>query len=97
MGKRNGQQKGAQTHAEGQHGKKAHARLVEQLHEGRPRGKQAEGQPDMEDGGHRLHQRRKQFDEAEFNSERNRATREVERGTLDENDPGVRDKTNGMR
>ena len=49
----------------------------------------------MTDGGHRLHQRRKQFDEAEFNSERNRARKEVERGTLDRDDPGVRERTNG--
>jgi len=99
MGKRDGRQKGAQTHAEGQHGKKAHSRLIEQLHESSPdrEGRQAQGEPDMQDGGHRLHQRREQFDHAEFNSERNRAVREVERGTLDPEDPGVRERTNGMR
>jgi hypothetical protein len=33
METRDGQQKGAQTHAEGQHGEKAHARFLEQIHE----------------------------------------------------------------
>jgi hypothetical protein len=99
MGKRDGRQKGAQTHAEGQHGRKAHSHLIEQLQETSPRreGRQAQGEPDMQDGGHRLHQRRQQYDHAEFNSEKNRAVREVERGTLDPEDPGVRERTNGMR
>ena len=33
MERRDGHQKGAQTHAEGQHGEKAHARFLEQIHE----------------------------------------------------------------
>jgi hypothetical protein len=54
-------------------------------------------EPDMADGGRRLRQNRDQRDEAAFNSERNRATREVERGSLGAGDPGTRDRTNGMR
>ena len=33
MGTRDGQQKGAQKHAEGQHGDKTRARILEQIHE----------------------------------------------------------------
>lgn len=33
METRDGHQKGAQQHAEGQHGEKTHARFVEQIHE----------------------------------------------------------------
>ena len=99
MGKRDGRQKGAQTHAEGQHGKKAHSRLVEQLQEGREQrdGMRAEGEGTWTVGKHRLHERRQQFDEATFNSERNRARREVERGAMDPDTANARDKTNGMR
>jgi hypothetical protein len=42
MGKRDGQQKGAQTHAEGQHGAKARARFIESLHETREQHHEAE-------------------------------------------------------
>jgi hypothetical protein len=33
METRDGQQKGPQQHAEGQHGEKAHSRFLEQIHE----------------------------------------------------------------
>ena len=33
METRDGRQKGAQQHAEGQHGEKAHSRFLEQIHE----------------------------------------------------------------
>ncbi len=33
METRDGHQKGAQQHAEGQHGEKAHARFLEQIHQ----------------------------------------------------------------
>ena len=99
MGKRDGRQKGAQTHADGQHGKKAHSRFLEQLREAREdrEGKRAAGEGQMVEGRHRLHERREQFDEAEFNSERNRARVEVERGTIDPDSANAHDKTNGMR
>ena len=81
---REGQQKGAQEHAEGQHGKKAHARMVEQLNSGtsaEERDAQAMRGPRVEaDGKHRLYEDREQHDEAEKNSERNRSLVEADRG-----------------
>ena len=38
MGKRDGQQKGPQEHAEGQHGERAHSRFIEQIHQPMDRG-----------------------------------------------------------
>ena len=97
MGKRDGRQKGAQEHAEGQQGQKAHRRFIEQLHEGqeRPEGKRAQGEGEVVEGKHRLHEGRQQYDEAEFNSEKVRTMREVERGNLDADDPAVKEKRTG--
>ena len=72
MSKRN--QKGPQTHAEGQHGEKTHARFQEQLHEGPSResleDRLAGDQHDNAyEGGRRLVEDRQQHDEAEKNSE----------------------------
>ena len=78
-----GQQKGAQRHAEGQHGKKAHAHLIEQLQSGGSK-------PDLEDsaeagdpkhddkGKHRLFEGREQHDEADKNSEKNRLEQDIQ-------------------
>ena len=77
-----GRQKGAQDHAEGQHGSKAHARFQEQLHEGAS-GEHRNAEPQRgasHEGHHRLYEDRQQHDEAELNSEKNRAAIEVERG-----------------
>jgi len=56
MENRDGQQKGAQKHAEGQHGERAHARVQEQIHQ--PMDRSAEETADRqqhddanEDGG----------------------------------------------
>ena len=81
-----GKQKGAQQHAEGQHGEKAHSHLVDEIQsEGRPERADVE-QRDLRradehpaDGGHRLFEGRKQHDEAEKNSEKNRREIDVER------------------
>jgi hypothetical protein len=70
MGKRDGRQKGAQSHAEGQHGAKAHARFIESLHESAPQA--PEIGTESADGGHRLREDREQHDEADKNSEKNR-------------------------
>jgi hypothetical protein len=71
--KREGKQKGAQTHAEGQHGARAHAHFLEQLHTPtaamRASGSETRGEIA---GRHRLEESRRQHDEAEKNSERNR-------------------------
>ena len=77
-----GKQKGAQDHAEGQHGSKAHGRFLEQLHEGAS-GDERNAEPQRgasQEGHHRLREDRQQHDEAEKNSEKNRSAIEVERG-----------------
>ena len=79
---RDGNQKGAQAHAEGQHGKKAHSRMLEQLHSGES-GEERDAGPQRgapKEGNHRLYEDREQHDEAEKNSEKNRAVIEAERG-----------------
>lgn len=79
------EQKGAQTHAEGEHGAKTHARLIEQLQEGRHE-KPAEERAEHEreeaayQGKRRLVEDRQQHDEAEKNSEHERLFEEHERG-----------------
>jgi hypothetical protein len=83
MGNRKRRAPGPQRHAEGQHGEKTHRRFIEQLQEGVAAPKSTVGPP--VDGNHRLHQDRQQHDEAEKNSEKVEAHREVERGKVDEN------------
>lgn len=87
--KNEGKQKGAQTHAEGQHSDRAHSKFLEEIHgkhggseesEGAPQS-QGQGQNDADEfgrpieGRHRLHEDRQQHDEAEKNSEANRLRR----------------------
>lgn len=94
-----GNQKGAQNHAEGQHGDKTLSRLQDITNnEGQGDGTRSQRAandpgrtPDGErelheqmlaeggDGGHRLVEGRKQHDEAERNSERNRQDIDAER------------------
>ena len=94
MGKRDGRQKGPQKHAEGQHGKKAHSRFIETLHEGRaPASEELAG--DSKLGGHRLREDREQHDEADKNSEKNRLYHETKRGRLDESSPQVPEALKG--
>jgi hypothetical protein len=76
MKNRSGRQQGAQRHAEGQHGEKAHARFIETLHEGREPSDSELGAETI-DGAHRLNEDREQHDEAEKNSEKNRLAREA--------------------
>jgi hypothetical protein len=94
MGKRDGRQKGAQRHAEGQHGVKAHARFIESLQEGREAAT-SELEAQSPEGAHRLHEDREQHDEAEKNSEKNRLDRDVKRGRLDEASPQVPEALKG--
>ena len=91
MGKRDGEQKGAQTHAEGQHGDKTHNAFIDDLHGRHGGSEESEGAPqngnaanaanDVDaygrpiSGHHRLHEDREQHDEAEKNSEANRLRR----------------------
>ena len=84
MGKRKPHDTGPQRHAEGQHGEKTHRRFIEMLQESRKGARDASTQqPDIE-GHHRLHQDRQQHDEAEKNSEKVEAMREIERGHVDD-------------
>jgi hypothetical protein len=84
MGNRRDRTPGPQRHAEGQHGKKTHRRFIEMLQESRPgAGDPSTEQPDIE-GRHRLHQDREQHDEAEKNSEKVEAIREIQRGHVDD-------------
>ena len=81
-----GKQKGAQQHAEGQHGEKAHARLREEIQTaGRPEREDVE-QRDLRradehpaDGRHRLFEGREQHDEVDEGRDRNRLDRDVDR------------------
>ncbi|HEU4563596.1 MAG TPA: hypothetical protein VFS05_03065 [Gemmatimonadaceae bacterium] len=79
-----GKQKGAQAHAEGQHGEKAHKHLIEQLQSGPGGGgrerENAAGDPThAEPGKHRMFEERQQHDEADKNQEKNRLVRDIER------------------
>ena len=94
MGKRDGQQKGPQTHAEGQHGEEAHSRFIEQLHEGRRPSSQELGSASLK-GRHRLDEDREQHDEADKNSEKNRLNRDWKRGRLGEESPQVPEALKG--
>jgi hypothetical protein len=58
MDTRDGQQKGAQQHAEGQHGEKTHSRLLEQLHEPMHREEEQPENDDARDSGGDDRQRR---------------------------------------
>jgi hypothetical protein len=78
------QNPGAQRHAEGMHGEKTHRRFIEQLQTGSASDEVRTEASDIE-GRHRLHQDREQHDEAEKNSEKVEALREIKRGNIDEN------------
>lgn len=78
MAREKGRQKGAQRHAEGQHGQATHRRIIEQLQEGSSAARSDERAPI--EGNHRLDQNRQQHDEAEKNSEKAEASREARRG-----------------
>jgi len=70
-------QKGAQRHAEGMHGPKTRARILEQLES---RDAESPSTPDRshdEAGKHRLFERREQHDNADRNSEKNRLDRDI--------------------
>ena len=82
-----GTQGGPQTHAEGQHGSKAHQAFLDQLHSGKSGGERDEkeslseprGSQDNPEGKHRIFEGRQQHDEADKNSEKNRLQKEIDR------------------
>ena len=81
MAKNEGEQKGPQKHAEGQHGDAAHTAFIDGLHGKHGGSEESEGAPQEENsdlpiaGHHRLSEDREQHDEAEKNSEANRLRR----------------------
>jgi hypothetical protein len=86
MGHRKRRETGPQQHAEGQHGGKTHKAFIEQLHHPATASEPSEASEQKSiEGHHRLHQDRQQHDEAEKNSEKVEAMREVQRGHVDEN------------
>jgi len=83
MATSDGEQKGPQKHAEGQHGNAAHAAFIDGLHGKHGGSEESEGAPQGGEensdlpiaGHHRLSEDREQHDEAEKNSEANRLRR----------------------
>jgi len=81
MAKNEGEQKGPQQHAEGQHGDAAHTAFIDGLHGKHGGSEESEGAPQEENsdlpiaGHHRLSEDREQHDEAKKNSEANRLRR----------------------
>ena len=77
--------KGAQNHAEGQHGDKTHSEFIDGLHGKHGGSEESEGSPQNQkdadvygreiEGHHRLQEDREQHDEADRNSEANRLRR----------------------
>ncbi len=77
MGKRDGRQKGAQRHAEGQHGQVAHEALLAQLHSGSGQSPDKQAEPTHEPtrdptGRHPIHEGRRQNDPADRAADKNR-------------------------
>ena len=92
MGHRRKRQPGPQRHAEGQHGERAHARFIEQLHETPAREPADERAERMHvkaafEGKRRLVEDRQQHDEAEKNSERTRLFEDYARRHHDDEGP----------
>jgi hypothetical protein len=92
MAKSRGDQKGPQSHAEGQQGEKTHNAFLEERHGRHGGSPESEGAPQEEPGPeptdvnvygqpvlghHRLFEDRQQHDEAEKNSEANRLQKEL--------------------
>lgn len=84
MGNRKQREPGPQSHAEGEHGDKTRQRFVELLHDSRDGNAEARTEQLPVEGHRRLHQDREQHDEAEKNSEKVEAMKEIQRGQGDE-------------
>jgi hypothetical protein len=91
-GKKSSRQKGAQRHAEGQHGPKAHKAFVEQLQAGPEREARTDDAAEHDGGAgkHRLFEGRGQRDDAERNSEKNRLERDIDEHGHDRSEFQVR-------
>lgn len=84
-----GEQKGAQEHAQGQHGAATRAQLKQQINNnGASAAEQAAAAEDAQavetrQGKHKIYEGRKQHDEADKNAEKNRLMRDIDRFDLD--------------
>jgi hypothetical protein len=82
MGKRDGQQKGPQEHAEGQHGERTHSRFLEQIHQ--PLERQDDDLAVQagadEPGAERLEAKRSRDDEAQHDDADANSGRDRQRG-----------------
>ena len=81
-----GKQKGAQQHAEGQHGERTHERFLEEIQASDADDRGDVEQRDREqalqhpaDGGHRLFEGRNQNDPAERASDKNRLSQDIDK------------------
>lgn len=77
--KKRGRQKGAQQHAEGEHGAKTRARLREILQSRAPEPPAGGPAAHADPASNRLFSRREQHDEADLNSEKTRLSRDIGR------------------
>jgi hypothetical protein len=83
--------------AEGQHGDKTHARLIEQLESGPSKGSREEQaaarhEQSAHEGKRRLVEDRQQHDDADRNSDKARLARDLQRGT----EPGPSDNKESL-
>ena len=84
-----GEQKGAQTHAEGQHGERTRSQLKQQINNnGMSAAAQAAESETaaaalVRQGKHRIYEERKQHDEADRNADKNRLMRDIDRLDLE--------------
>ena len=84
-----GEQKGAQAHAEGQHGARTRSQLREQINnhgasaDEQATENEAAAAAAVRQGRHKIYEERKQHDEADRNSEKNRLMRDIDRLGLD--------------
>jgi hypothetical protein len=88
MAKRRGRQRGAQRHAEGEHGEKTREELIRELQSSPPEEPWGERPEDRLErpGAHRLEEGREQHDEADLNADKTRLSRKLDREKRDRSD-----------
>ena len=84
-----GQQKGAQAHAEGQHGAVTRSQLKQQINNNGASAAEQAAEAEADEaaqvrvGRHRIYEERSQHDEADQNAEKNRLQRDIDRYDLE--------------
>lgn len=86
--RRKGPQKGAQGHAEGEHGPKTRGELIREFGSSLPEEVFGERPEDRLErpGKHPIMEGREQHDEADINADKTRLSREIDRENLDRSD-----------